>query len=73
MSGVPAPVQVKLIVVDSLTFHLRQDLQDMAHRTRLLAQLAQDLMRLAEERGIAVSHSNLDPFLDVVVWHAVLI
>lgn len=47
--------QVKLIVVDSIAFHFRQDFQDMAQRTRVLAEMAQKLMHLAEEKDLAVS------------------
>lgn len=43
------------MVVDSVTFHFRQDFKDMAHRTRILAQMSQDLMELAEAKDIAVS------------------
>ena len=31
--------QVRIIVVDSITFHFRQDFQDLAHRTRVLTQV----------------------------------
>ena len=48
------PLQVKLIVIDSIAFHFRQDFQDMAQRTRVLAEMAQKLMSLAEERDLAV-------------------
>ena len=48
-------MQVKLIVIDSIAFHFRQDFQDMAQRTRVLAEMAQKLMHLAEERDLAVS------------------
>lgn len=51
--------RVKLVVLDSLAFHLRQDTQDMAARTRLLAQLAQDLMRLAERFDLAASTTHI--------------
>ncbi len=47
--------QVKLIVIDSIAFHFRQDFQDMAQRTRVLAEMAQKLMHLAEEEDLAVS------------------
>ena len=49
--------QVKLIVIDSIAFHFRQDFQDMAQRTRVLAEMAQKLMHLAEEKDLAVSVS----------------
>jgi len=41
-------------VVDSITFQFRQGFHDMAQRTRLLAQMAQQLMQLAEARHLAV-------------------
>ncbi|KAK9813256.1 hypothetical protein WJX72_011511 [[Myrmecia] bisecta] len=50
--------QVRLIVIDSITFHFRQDFQDMALRTRILAQMAQQLMQLAEDRDVAVVLMN---------------
>ncbi|MEW5299302.1 MAG: hypothetical protein WDW38_003392 [Sanguina aurantia] len=50
--------QVKLIVVDSVAFHFRQDFKDMAHRTRVLTQMAQDLMRVCEQRQLAVVLMN---------------
>uniref|UniRef100_A0A7S1SLP5 DNA repair protein RAD51 homolog 3 n=2 Tax=Tetraselmis chuii TaxID=63592 RepID=A0A7S1SLP5_9CHLO len=46
--------KVCAIIVDSITFQFRQGFQDMAQRTRLLAQMAQQLMQLAESKGIAV-------------------
>ena len=48
---------MKLIVIDSVAFHFRQDFYDMAQRTRLLAEMAQKLMHLAEEKNLAVSAS----------------
>lgn len=47
--------QVKLIIIDSIAFHFRQDFQDMAQRTRVLAEMAQKLMQLAEDKDLAVS------------------
>lgn len=47
--------QVKIIIIDSIAFHFRQDFQDMAQRTRVLAEMAQNLMHLAEDRDLAVS------------------
>lgn len=45
---------VKLIVIDSITFHFRHDFDNMSIRTRLLNTMAQNLMYLAEKHGIAV-------------------
>eukprot|EP00803_Ostreobium_quekettii_P000806 evm.model.scf_655.5 EVM.evm.TU.scf_655.5 scf_655:56748-63748(+) len=50
--------EVRLVVVDSVTFHFRQDFQDMAQRTRVLAQMAQDFMSLAEANDVAVVFMN---------------
>ncbi len=53
-------------MVDSVTFHFRQDFRDMALRTRLLTQMAQDCMQLAESHGIAVRalHDQPPPLRD---------
>ena len=45
---------VRLVVVDSVTFHFRHDFRDMMQRSRVLSQMAQDLMQLAEGHDIAV-------------------
>ena len=49
---------VRLIVIDSVTFHFRQDVDDMAARTRQLGQMAQALMALAGRRQLAVVMMN---------------
>lgn len=49
---------VRLVVIDSVTFHFRQEVADMAARTRQLAQMAQQLMALAGERDVAVVLMN---------------
>jgi RAD51-like protein 2 len=46
---------VKLVVIDSVTFHFRQETGDLAARTRQLAQMAQQLMQLAGQQDVAVS------------------
>ncbi|KAH9311269.1 hypothetical protein KI387_026304, partial [Taxus chinensis] len=46
--------EVKIIIVDSITFHFRQDFEDLALRTRLLGGMAQKLMKLAEKYDTAV-------------------
>lgn len=45
---------MKLIVIDSITFNFRQDFEDMAGRTRLLAEMGQKLAKIAEEHDLAV-------------------
>ena len=50
--------QVKIIIIDSIAFHFRQDFQDMAQRTRVLAEMAQNLMHLAEDRDLAVRNRS---------------
>lgn len=46
---------MKLVIFDSITFNFRQDFEDMAGRTRLLANMAQKLMAVAEYHDVAVS------------------
>lgn len=49
---------VRLVIIDSITFHFRQDFTDMAARTRQLTQMAQTLMALAGDRELAVVLMN---------------
>lgn len=49
--------RVRLVIMDSVTFHWRADWSDMAQRTRLLAQMAQELMQIAGRQQVAVSGS----------------
>ncbi|GLJ25972.1 hypothetical protein SUGI_0498070 [Cryptomeria japonica] len=46
--------EVKIIIVDSVTFHFRQEFEDLALRTRLLGGMAQKLMKLAVKYDNAV-------------------
>jgi len=50
--------RIKLVVFDSIAFHFRQDFADMAARTRLLGQISQELMRVANTYEIAVVTVN---------------
>jgi predicted ATP-dependent serine protease len=52
-------MQVHLIVVDSMTFHYRQDVLDLAARARQLTRVGQDFMDLAERHNIAVRQECL--------------
>ncbi|KAE9460006.1 hypothetical protein C3L33_08093, partial [Rhododendron williamsianum] len=45
---------VKVVIIDSVTFHFRQDFEDMALRTRLLSGMALKLMKLANKYSLAV-------------------
>ncbi|XP_024530648.1 DNA repair protein RAD51 homolog 3-like isoform X3 [Selaginella moellendorffii] len=47
--------EVKLLVIDSVTFHFRQDFHDLALRARLLNSMAQKLMALAHHHELAFS------------------
>ena len=49
---------VKLIVIDSVTFHFRQDYEDLGSRARHLNHMAQNLMSIAGQRQIAVVMMN---------------
>lgn len=46
--------KIRLVVIDSIAFHFRQDLQDKACRTRLLSLIAQTLNQNAFQSHIAV-------------------
>lgn len=46
--------RVKLVILDSVAFHFRQDLQDTAARARHLSSLAQQLNSLAHSHSLAV-------------------
>lgn len=52
-------LQVKVVIIDSITFHFRQDFEDMALRTRLLSGMALKLMKLAQKFNLAVRTSSL--------------
>lgn len=45
---------VKIVIIDSVTFHFRQDFDDWAQRTRILSTMALKLMKLAKKFGLAV-------------------
>ncbi|XP_074272922.1 DNA repair protein RAD51 homolog 3 [Silene latifolia] len=45
---------VKMVVIDSITFYFRQDFEDMALRTRILGGMALKLMKLAQKFNLAV-------------------
>ena len=47
-------LQVKVVILDSISFHFRQDFDDMALRTRVLGGMALKLMKLARKFGVAV-------------------
>ncbi|KAJ7962168.1 DNA repair RAD51-like protein [Quillaja saponaria] len=46
--------EVKVVILDSVTFHFRQDFGDMALRTRLLGGMALKLMKLTKKFNLAV-------------------
>jgi RAD51-like protein 2 len=49
---------VKVVIIDSIAFHFRQDFEDMGVRTRRLIQMGQSLMDLAHSRDLAVVLTN---------------
>jgi len=75
--------QIRLVVVDSVAFHFRQEFKDMALRTRLLNGMAQLFLRLATQQELAVvlinqmttkitkprESSHLVPALGEWGWH----
>ncbi|KAL6007945.1 hypothetical protein ACLOJK_033450 [Asimina triloba] len=44
---------VKIVIIDSISFHFRQDFDDLALRTRVLGELALKLLKLAKMCSIA--------------------
>ncbi|XP_050941882.1 DNA repair protein RAD51 homolog 3 isoform X2 [Cucumis melo] len=50
---------VKVVIVDSVTFHFRQNFDDLALRTRLLSEMALKLMKLAKKFSLAVRINHL--------------
>ncbi|EFX81518.1 putative RAD51C [Daphnia pulex] len=51
-------LKVKLIVIDSLAFHFRHDLENTALRSRVLHKIAAELSRMAVDFGTAVVVTN---------------
>jgi len=49
---------VKIVIIDSIAFHFRQDFDDIGARTRRLIQMGQSLMELAHARDLAVVMTN---------------
>ncbi|EOA27886.1 hypothetical protein CARUB_v10024057mg [Capsella rubella] len=45
---------VKVVIVDSITFHFRQDFDDLVQRTRVLSEMALKFMKLAKKFSLAV-------------------
>ncbi|KAI3971360.1 hypothetical protein MKX01_008204 [Papaver californicum] len=45
---------VKIVIIDSVTFHFRRDFDDWAQRTRILSTMALKLMKIAKKFGLAV-------------------
>lgn len=45
---------VRIVIIDSVTFHFRQDFDDMALRTRVLSGLSLKLMKLSKAYNLAV-------------------
>lgn len=50
--------QVRVIVIDSITFHFRHDFEDLGQRTRLLQTVANQLMAMASKYNLAVVLMN---------------
>lgn len=61
-----------MIVIDSVTFHFRHDFEDMGLRTRLLNNMAQNLMGIAESQNLAVLFSGWGFFFVMLFLKVVL-
>ena len=53
--------QVRLVVLDSVAFHYRQDFADLSQRTRILNEASLLLMSLADTFQLAVRMPRIDP------------
>jgi hypothetical protein len=51
-------VQVRLVVIDSVTFHFRHDNSSLGSRSRTLAAMAQLAMATAERHNVALVYMN---------------
>ncbi|KAJ0964153.1 hypothetical protein J5N97_029275 [Dioscorea zingiberensis] len=49
---------VKIVIIDSVTFHFRQDFEDLALRTRVLGGMSLKLMNLAKKFSLSVVLMN---------------
>ena len=58
LPGYVAAHNIRLVVIDSVAFHFRQDFRDMALRTTILAKMTNRLMSLATANGLAVLTVN---------------
>ncbi|KAK1286568.1 hypothetical protein QJS10_CPB20g01514 [Acorus calamus] len=56
---------VKIVIIDSITFHFRQDFDDMALRTRTLSGLALQLMKLAKNVFSNLYESSFQVTMDL--------
>ncbi len=56
---------MKLIVIDSLAFHFRHDLENTALRSRVLHKIAAELSRMAVDFGTAVNIICINKLMDV--------
>ena len=50
--------KIRLVVIDSVAFHFRQDFQDMALRTTILSKMTNRLMSIATSQQVAVVTVN---------------
>ncbi|MCI4387936.1 hypothetical protein PGIGA_G00079700 [Pangasianodon gigas] len=50
--------QVQLVVIDSVAFPFRHELEDLSHRTRILTGFSQQLTHLSAQHGAAVVLTN---------------
>ncbi|KAF3771540.1 DNA repair RAD51-like protein 3 [Nymphaea thermarum] len=49
---------IRIVIIDSITFHFRQHFEDLALRTRVLSSMVLKLMKVAKKYKLAVSLRN---------------
>lgn len=61
-------LQVKVLIIDSVSFLFRQDFDDLALRTRILSEMSLKLMKLAKSFNLAVSFNKEETFRFSSQW-----
>ena len=58
--------RVRLVIIDTVSFHFRHEFDDMNQRTRILLYMAQRLQELAEQQAVAVCEASSLTWLELL-------
>ena len=64
---IDANPNAKIIIIDSIAFHFRQDIQNTATRSRVLSGLAQLLNELAFRFGLMIEYVYNLSYLNIIL------